>query len=152
MKRLLLLLSLLGLIATATHGAAKGPEPVVISRGETVTLADHLVPGKTVVFDFTSKFCPPCRAYDEPLRKLHATREDLVVVKVDINRPSVRGIDWQSPVAQQFELRSIPHFKVFGPDGRLLAEDKLILGPDGRPTSRESKARAIVDQWLNDLK
>lgn len=152
MKRLLLLLSLLGLIAAATHGAAKGPEPVVISRGETVTLADHLVPGKTVVFNFTSKFCPPCRAYDEPLRKLHATREDLVVVKVDINRPSVRGIDWQSPVAQQFELRSIPHFKVFGPDGRLLAEDKLILGPDGRPTSRESKARMMVDQWLNDLK
>jgi hypothetical protein len=43
-------------------------------------------------------------------------------VKVDINRPDVRGIDWRSPVARQYELNSIPHFKVYGPDGKLQVE------------------------------
>ena len=47
-----------------------------------------------------------------------------MVVKVDINRPKHQGIDWKSPVAQQYGLRSVPHFKVYGPDGKLIAEDK----------------------------
>jgi hypothetical protein len=34
----------------------------------------------------------------------------------------VKGIDWQSPVAKEFGLESIPHFKVFGPDGKMKAE------------------------------
>jgi thiol-disulfide isomerase/thioredoxin len=138
MKRILPLLASLALAVAAFAAAPKGAEPAVVARGESIVLADHLVAGKTTVVDFTSKFCPPCRAYDEPLKKLHATRADLAVVKVDINRPDVRGIDWRSPVAQQFGLKSIPHFQVYGPDGNLIA--------DGRA------ARAMVDGWLKKLK
>jgi hypothetical protein len=72
------------------------------------------------------------------LEKLHASRSDIVVVKVDINRPGVKGIDWKSPVVKQYGLHSIPHFKVFGPDGKMLAED----------TTEESKARRMVQKWL----
>jgi hypothetical protein len=46
----------------------------------------------------------------------------VAVVKVDINRPDHRGIDWKSPVAGQYKLQSVPQFKVIGPDGKLLAE------------------------------
>jgi hypothetical protein len=64
--------------------------------------------------------------------KLHKTRDDIAVVKVDINRPGVKGIDWHSPVAKQFQLESIPHFKVYGPDGTLKAEgdaaDEMVTG------------------------
>ena len=143
----------LALVLTAPLGAAatKGPEPLRISQGQTVVLADHLVPGKTVIFDFTSKYCPPCRQYDEPLHRLHTSRDDLVVVKVDINRPGVQRIDWQSPVAAQFGLQSIPQFKVYGPDGKLLAEDRIAMGPDGRPV-RETPARRLVDGWIAGLK
>ena len=100
----------------------KGPEPAHISQGQTVALADYLVPGKTTVFDFYSEYCPPCRAIAPRLVKLHQQRDDIAVVKVDINRPGVKGIDWQSPVARQYNLESIPHFKVYGPDGTLKAE------------------------------
>jgi len=110
------------------------------------------VPGKTTVFDFTSEYCPPCCGYAEPLHKLHADRADIAVVKVDINRPGVKGIDWKSPVAKQFALHSIPHFKVYGPDGKLIAEDRIEYGPDGRPTKRDSQGRAIVDKWIAELK
>ena len=80
------------------------------------------MPGKTTIFDFTSEFCPPCRAIAPRLHKLHADRADIVVVEVDLNRPGVEGIDWGSPVAKQYGLTSIPAFKVFGTNGRLQME------------------------------
>jgi thiol-disulfide isomerase/thioredoxin len=130
-------------LAVAGFAATKGAEPAHVSMGQTITLADVLVPGKTTIVDFTSKFCGPCQFYTEPLAKLHSQRDDIAVVKVDINRPEVRGIDWKSPVSQQFKLRSIPHFKVFGPDGKLIAED--IPGGD-------SAARKYVHAQLDRLK
>jgi len=142
MKTLLALFTSLALSATAL-AAPKGAEPAHIAMGETIVLADHLVPGKTTIVDFTSKYCGPCQVYNEPLAKLHAARADLAVVKVDINRPDVKKIDWQSPVAQQFKLQSIPHFKVYGPDGKLIAEDKPGVSSD---------ARTMVHKFIEELK
>lgn len=116
---------------------AKTAKPLHVSRGQPIKIADYLAPGKTVVFDFYSDFCGPCVAVAPTLEKLHAKRADIIVVKVDINRPGVRGIDWDSPVTKQFGLRSIPHFKVYGPNGKLMAED----GPGN------SKARQMVLAW-----
>lgn len=143
------------LLITAPLAAAltaKPAEPLHISQGQEVQLADYLLAGKTVVFDFTSKFCPPCRAYDEPLKALHAKRDDVVIVKVDINRPETRGIDWKSPVARQFELQSIPHFKVYSPDGKLVAEDKVVI-TNGQydEAASSSAARQLVDDWIAKL-
>ncbi|MCF7761951.1 MAG: thioredoxin family protein [Cephaloticoccus sp.] len=100
----------------------KAAEPERIAYGEEVDITNYLVPGKTVVFDFTSEYCPPCRAISPYLDQLHANREDIVVVKVDINRKDHKGIDWSSPVARQYGMKSIPNFKVYGPDGHMLAE------------------------------
>jgi thiol-disulfide isomerase/thioredoxin len=140
MKHFLLLLCTLALLspAIAAGNHAKGAAPLRIAHGEQVDLADYLVPGKTTVFDFTSEFCPPCRAYDPTLLALHQQRADIAVVQVDINRPGLKKIDWQSPVAQQYGMKSIPHFKVYGPDGKLLAE-----GQD---------ARGMVNGWISALK
>ena len=102
--------------------AAKPEKPPRIAQGQTITLSDHLVKGKITIVDFTSDYCPPCRAIAPKLDELHRRRDDLAVVKVDINRPDVRRIDWQSPVAQQFALRSVPHFKIFDGEGKLIAE------------------------------
>ena len=110
--------------AAGTTGAAVKPaKPAHIAKGEHVKITDYLVPGKTVVFDFYSDFCGPCVQVAPALDRLHQTRADVVVVKVDINRPGVKGIDFRSPVAQQYRLQAIPHFKVYGPDGKLKAED-----------------------------
>ena len=127
-------------LAADTH--TKGAEPAHISQGQTVNLADYVVPGKTTIFDFTSKYCGPCQAYNEPLLALHQQRADVAVVKVDINRPETRGIDWKSPVAQQYGMNSIPHFKVYGPDGKLVAED----------TTRPGPARLMVNRMIEQLK
>lgn len=120
----------------------KGAEPIRIAFGEKVALTDYLVTGKTTVFDFTSPFCPPCRAYEEPLHALHQQRVDLAIVKVDINRPGLKRIDWESPVAQQYDMASIPHFKIYDPDGKLIADD----------TAEPPAARIMVDRWIEALK
>ena len=106
--------------AEDTH--VTGPTPAHIAMGQEVDVADYLVPGKTTIVDFYSEYCPPCRAIAPKLAELHKSRDDIAVVKVDINRPGVKGIDWSSPVARQYKLHSIPHFKIFGPDGKLQAE------------------------------
>src|SRR5476649_268796 len=102
-----------GVLAADTH--VKGAKPLRIAMGEEVQLSDYLVPGKITIFDFTSQYCPPCRAIAPHVEKLHLTRDDIAVVSVDIDRPDVNVIDWNSPVARQYDMHSIPHFKVFGP-------------------------------------
>ncbi len=141
MKFQTVFLSLLSLLAANCGAATKTPEPIVVARGERVELADYLVPGKTVIFDFTSKYCGPCQMYNEPLRVLHQKRADIVVVKVDINRPDVKQIDWNSPIAKQYQMDSIPRFKIFGPDGKVLAQD---IGQD-------KPARQLVNRWCEEL-
>jgi thiol-disulfide isomerase/thioredoxin len=123
-RRLLMLLFLAAapmlLFASELH--EKGLKPPVISNGQRVNLEDYLVRGRTTVFDFYSPYCPTCRSIAGNIEKLHASRDDIAVVLVNINRPEVRGIDWESPVAKQYKIPSTPHLKVYGPDGKLLAE------------------------------
>jgi thiol-disulfide isomerase/thioredoxin len=108
--------------ASAGDSGTKSAAPARIAHGQRVDLQAYVVPGKTTIFDFTSEYCPPCRAIAPALHKLHASRSDIVVVEVDLNRPGIQGIDWESPVAQQYNMRSIPAFKVYGADGKLQVE------------------------------
>jgi thiol-disulfide isomerase/thioredoxin len=125
-------------VGADTH--VKGVEPLRVSHGDVIHIQDYLVPGKTTIFDFYSDFCPPCRALKPSLEKLHASRDDIALVVVDINRPGVRGIDWNSPVARQYQLHSIPHLAIFGPDGKLVAVDQ----------DRNPAARRLVTRWISE--
>jgi len=133
------ILAVPALSAADTH--AKGPEVAQISQGREIKLSDYVVTGKTTIFDFSSDYCPPCRGYTEPLARLHAKRDDIAVVRVDVNRPGIKRIDWDSPVVHEFNLESIPHFKIYGPDGKLVASD----GPE------DYSAREMVDKWIAEL-
>jgi thiol-disulfide isomerase/thioredoxin len=90
--------------------------------GEEVDVRDLLVPGKLNIVDFFSEYCPPCRMISPRLQKLAERRSDIAVIKLDINRPGVSGIDWSSPLARQYRLESIPHFQLWDGSGKLLAE------------------------------
>ncbi len=100
---------------------ADEPE-IVLAHGAPIELAKHLVKGQINIIDFYSQYCGPCRQISPHLRRLDEQRDDLTVIKVDINRPGVTGIDWGSPVARQFKLHSVPHFRVYDAQGRLLAD------------------------------
>lgn len=92
--------------------------------GETFTIGNYVKKGKMTIFDFYSEYCPPCRKMGPMLKELDEKRGDIVVFKIDINRPEVNGIDWQSPIARQYNLGSIPHFIIFNASGDKEAEGR----------------------------
>lgn len=90
--------------------------------GQEIDIKEFIQTGQTTIFDFYSDYCPPCRRISPLLERLDSKRQDILVHKVDINRPGVRGIDWASPLTRQYNLRSIPHFKIYGSSGELKSE------------------------------
>jgi len=110
-------------VDTPSGDFPSGDFPYYMIHGP-VNLEKKLVKGKTNIVDFYSEYCPPCRKIAPLLKKLDDRREDIAVIKININRRGVRGIDWQSPIARQFKLRSIPHFIIVSPSGMLRYEGK----------------------------
>jgi thiol-disulfide isomerase/thioredoxin len=124
-----------GLIGPSYGGAV--PEVNAGRGGQPIELKQLPVRGKITVVDFFSPYCPPCLRLAPLLEQLAQKRSDLVIKKVNIQRPEVSGrIDWQSPLAQQFQLHSIPHLMIFNQRGRLEAQ-----GPEAM--------KQVVD-WLKE--
>lgn len=90
--------------------------------GAELEIEAYLQKGKTNIVDFYSDFCPPCRKISPLLQKLGRKRQDLAIIQVDINRRGVKGIDWSSPLARQYELNAVPHFKIYDGEGNLVKE------------------------------
>jgi len=96
--------------------------------GQTMDLKALPVKGKTTLVDVFSPYCPPCERLAPLLEQLAKKRPDLAIKKVNIQRPEVSGkIDWQSPLAQQLGLRSIPHFMIFDQKGKLAVQGKEAM-------------------------
>ncbi len=123
--------------STTVHTTSEEPaKPIieVITRGERVTLADHMVPGRYVIFDFYADWCGPCRRMDPHLRKFIKKYPDRVALKkIDIVR-------WRSPVANQYDINSIPHLRVYNPSGKLVRTG-------GRTTLNYLKSLARREKW-----
>lgn len=123
--KLIVLVAVLGLLlgqlgqsyAGAVQEANAGQE------GQTMDLKSLPVQGKTTIADFFSPYCPPCVKLAPLLEQLGQKRSDLAIKKVNIQRPEISGkIDWQSPLAQQLGLRSIPHFMIFDQQGKVKSQ------------------------------
>ena len=71
---------------------SSNPAANAYAPGEEVDIETLVYEGKTTIFDFYSDYCPPCR------------------------------IDFGSPVAQQYKLRSIPYFIIYDASGSRTAE------------------------------
>jgi thiol-disulfide isomerase/thioredoxin len=121
-----LVLAALLAVAFISSGAEAGSvaDANTGSPGETLDVNSLLVKGKTTVIDFYSPFCPPCVRLAPLMAKLAKKRPDLAIKKVNINRAGVNGIDWRSPLAQQYQIRQVPHFMIFNPQGQPVAQGR----------------------------
>jgi len=103
-------------ILLRTGSGAGAADPELISQGRRVDIEAHLVPGKLVLFDFYADWCAPCRIIKPRIKDLAVQYPDkLAVREIDV-------INWDSPVAQQYGISALPHLKLYGPGGSLLAE------------------------------
>jgi thioredoxin 1 len=110
--------------------ARQKPYTEIRRNGATITAQELIVPGMFTIVDFFADWCGPCRAIDPYLQDI-AKNPRVVVRKVDI-------VNWGSPVARQWELKSIPNMRVYGPDGRQL----------GNPTSNLNQIVADINKSL----
>jgi hypothetical protein len=120
----------------ADTGPAPPPDPLTsVGHGQEIDLAAHLVPGKTTIVLFSSNVAP-CHRWEAYLRQLVAGRQDLVGVRVVIDREGQAAPDFQSPLALQYKITQVPTLQIFGPDKKLQKEG--------------TQAEEQVLQWLRE--
>jgi len=91
--------------------------------------------GRTTVLEFFSRRCAASFEMNYLLERLATLRRDLVIRRIDIDRPGQPEIDFDSPLARQFHLEKVPYFIIFDPAGRFQAQ--------GDP------AKAMVKEWMH---
>jgi thiol-disulfide isomerase/thioredoxin len=95
--------------------------------GQTIDVKRFVKPGQTTIIDFYSRSCPPCMKLAPMLDAMAAKRPKTQVVKLNIDRPGAQGIDFDSPLAKQYNITGIPHMMVFDENGALKAQGREAL-------------------------
>jgi len=117
MVMLFLLLGVLVAIPALAGGVIHGNKD---NPGQPVDIKKFVKTGQTTIIDMYSQYCPPCEKIAPILASVAAKRPKTQVVKLDINRPSVKGsIDFDSPLAKQQGLNFVPYILIFDEQGQL---------------------------------
>jgi thiol-disulfide isomerase/thioredoxin len=95
--------------------------------GQPIDVKQFVKPGQTTIIDFYSTSCAPCMKLAPMLAAMAAKRPRTQVVKLSIDRPGAKGIDFDSPLAKQYNLTGIPHLMVFDENGQLKAQGREAL-------------------------
>lgn len=103
--------------------------------GSFVNVQNYLVPGKYTLVQFFSPYDGVSPLIEQQLVQLSQSRQDLAIRTVNVNRPDVEGIDWQSPALQMARVTKLPFYMIYDPARNLRAQS--------RPAEEQ------VKQWLS---
>ncbi len=118
------------MVTSASFGAAAVKSIEIITHGDPVEIARHLVRGKVTVVDFYADWCGPCRMISPYLEQLVNDDHDVVLRKVDVVR-------WNSPVAQEYGVSAIPRVEIYDRAGNVTG---VVTGVD------PSQVKQFVDK------
>jgi thioredoxin 1 len=93
--------------------SGRGQPVEVISHGAEVDINKHLALGNVTVVDFYADWCGPCRQLAPSLEQLAGSDPEIALRKIDI-------VNWKMPVAQQYNVHSIPQVNVYNRGGSLV--------------------------------
>jgi len=103
-----------------TAVAGRGEAVAVISHGAQVDINQHLALGNVTVVDFYADWCGPCKRLSPRLEQMMRTDPEIALRKIDI-------VNWNTAVARQFNVHSIPQVNVYDRSGRLVG---TVVGVD----------------------
>jgi thioredoxin 1 len=103
-----------------TAVAGRGQPSEVISHGAQVDINQCLALGNVTVVEFYADWCGPCRRLSPSLEQMASSDPQVALRKIDI-------VNWRTPVAQQFNIHSIPQVNVYNRGGGLVG---TVLGAD----------------------
>ena len=103
-----------------TAVAGRGEAVAVISHGAQVDINQHLALGNVTVVDFYADWCGPCKRLSPSLEQMMRTDPEIALRKIDI-------VNWNTAVARQFNVDSIPQVNVYDRSGRLVG---TVVGVD----------------------
>lgn len=105
--------------------------------GTFVEVEKYLVPGKYTLVAYFSPYDGVYAGLEPRLIQLSQVRPEIAIRTVNINRPNIQGIDWQSPVLGDLGITKLPHFQIFDASRSLRAQ--------ARPAMEQ------VTQWVQSL-
>lgn len=79
-------------------------------EGELFRLDERGRARQTQLVVLTSEHCPWSKKWLTKLADLQRLEPTLTVVRLEIDRPGSDRVDWSSPLAKQYEVRSLPQF------------------------------------------
>src|SRR5437588_6135824 len=112
--------------AVAPVVAGRGQQVEVISHGAQVDIARHLALGNVTVVDFYADWCGPCRQLSPSLEQMAITDPEIALRKIDI-------VNWNTAVAKQYNIRSIPQVNVYNRGGNLVG---TVVGVNAEEVKR----------------
>ena len=112
--------------APAAVVAGRGQQVEVISHGAPVDITKHLALGNVTVVDFYADWCGPCKQLSPSLEQMARTDPEIALRKIDI-------VNWNTAVAKQHNIHSIPQVNVYNRGGRLVG---TVVGADVQEVKR----------------
>lgn len=91
----------------------------ICKNGEQVDLKQYAQKGSVTIFDFYADWCGPCLSLAPKLEQFVKDNNQVVLRKINIKK-------WGSPVAKQYQIKSIPSIWIYDQKGTL--REKAING------------------------
>jgi thiol-disulfide isomerase/thioredoxin len=113
-------------VERAAFVADRGQPIEVITHGSQVDITRHLVSGNVTIVDFYADWCGPCKKISPVLEEMARTDPEIAVRKIDI-------VNWNTAVAKEYNIRSIPQVNVYGRSGHLVG---TVIGADPEQVKR----------------
>ena len=92
--------------------------------GENLHVTRYLAKGKYNIVMYYSPYDGLSPSFEAKLKQLLQVRQDIAVRTININRPEIQGVDWESQLALDLQLKNLPYFVIYDP--------RLIMRAKGR--------------------
>jgi len=106
--------------------ADRGQQVEVITHGAAVDITKHLARGNVTIVDFYADWCGPCKQLSPSLEQMANADPQISLRKIDI-------VNWNTAVAKQYNIRSIPQVNVYNRGGNLVG---TVVGVNAEEVKR----------------